>query len=142
LVVSLAARCNFVFEVFFRQTNETIQSIGKGGFSSVWTAEDRVTGDLVVVKGLNLKLTFRFNTAQELTFIQVNLKLSFGFLAAKELTCSKKVIKIKKLNLKYILQELLMHKTCVHPNIVSFFDSYFVPDKKVSLSFFSCVNLR
>ena len=56
----------------------------------MWTAEDRVTGELVVVK----------------------------------------VIKIKKLNLKYILQELLMHKTCVHPNIVSFYDSYFVAEKK------------
>lgn len=65
-------------------------SIGKGGFSSVWTALTRATGELVVVK----------------------------------------VIKIKKLNLKYILQELMMHKTCVHPNIVSFIDAYFVPTKK------------
>ena len=66
------------------------KAIGKGGFSSVWTAEDRLTGDLVVCK----------------------------------------VIKIKKLNLKYILQELLLHKTCVHPNIVPFYDAYFVAEKK------------
>jgi hypothetical protein len=69
---------------------QRFKAIGKGGFSSVWTAEDRVTGELVVVK----------------------------------------VIKLKKLNLKYVLQELLMHKTCVHPNIVTFFDAYFVAEKK------------
>ncbi len=69
---------------------QRFKAIGKGGFSSVWTAEDRVSGELVVVK----------------------------------------VIKIKKLNLKYVLQELVMHKTCVHPNIVTFLDAYFVPEKK------------
>jgi hypothetical protein len=71
-------------------TYQHFKAIGKGGFSTVWTAEEKPSGKLVVVK----------------------------------------VIKIKKLNLKYILQELLMHKSCVHENIVSFIDAYFVTEKK------------
>ena len=55
-----------------------------------------------------------------------------------------KVIKIMKLNLKYILEELLTHKTCDHPNIVSYIDAYFVPSEQqiwVSLEYMPGGNL-
>ena len=66
------------------------KKIGRGGFSSVWTAVSTKTRQEVVVK----------------------------------------VIKIMKLNLKYILEELLTHKTCQHPNIVAYIDAYFVPSEQ------------
>jgi serine/threonine protein kinase len=55
-----------------------------------------------------------------------------------------KKIRLTNLNLKYVLEEVINHKSSCHPNIVSFLDSYFVLEDQqlwVSLEFMSGGNL-